>query len=77
MLLLIAPLKVSMERFWRMVWENKIPTIVMLTKCTEAGKVHYAIIYCCMHVILGIACIDRQCTHAQSVITLENETLWI
>ena len=25
--------------FWRMVWEQKLVTIVMLTKCTEAGKV--------------------------------------
>ena len=24
--------------FWRMVWEKHIETIVMLTKCTEAGK---------------------------------------
>ena len=34
-----GPVEVSVERFWRMVWENQIPTIVMLTQCTEAGKV--------------------------------------
>ena len=28
-----------MERFWRMVWENKMHTIVMVTRCEEAGKV--------------------------------------
>ena len=30
-----------MEQFWRMVWEYEIPTTVMLTQCTEAGKVFY------------------------------------
>ena len=36
---MIGPVEVSVERFWRMVWENQIATIVMLTQCTEAGKV--------------------------------------
>ena len=38
---MIGPVEVSVERFWRMVWENQIPTVVMLTQCTEAGKVWY------------------------------------
>ena len=25
--------------FWRMIWERKTSNIVMLTKCTEAGRV--------------------------------------
>ena len=25
--------------FWRMVWEHKLSTIIMLTKVNEAGKV--------------------------------------
>jgi len=25
--------------FWRMVWEYKLPTIIMLTETIEAGKV--------------------------------------
>ena len=42
-----GPVEVSMERFWRMVWENQIPTIVMLTQCTEAGKVSMILQYVC------------------------------
>ena len=36
-----GPVEASVERFWRMVWEYKLQTIVMLTQCTEAGKVQY------------------------------------
>ena len=35
----IGPVEESVERFWRMVWENKMHTIVMVTRCEEAGKV--------------------------------------
>ena len=35
----LGPVEASVERFWRMVWEYKLQTIVMLTQCTEAGKV--------------------------------------
>ena len=42
-----GPVEVSVERFWRMVWENQIPTIVMLTQCTEAGKVSMILQYVC------------------------------
>ncbi|CAI8037624.1 Phosphatidylinositol phosphatase PTPRQ [Geodia barretti] len=34
-----GPVDVSVESFWRMVWEYETPTILMLTQCTEAGKV--------------------------------------
>ena len=34
-----GPVEESVERFWRMVWENKMHTIVMVTRCEEAGKV--------------------------------------
>ena len=61
-LLLIAPLEVSMERFWRMVWENKIPTIVMLTKCTEAGKV-YSMSTLCNHILLYAHAYFGHCMH--------------
>ena len=33
--LFAGPLPNSLEDFWRMVWEQKLPTIVMLTKCFE------------------------------------------
>ncbi|XP_068073554.2 receptor-type tyrosine-protein phosphatase eta-like isoform X2 [Danio rerio] len=34
-----GPLPVTINKFWRMIWENKVYTIVMLTKCNELGKV--------------------------------------
>ncbi|KAM8938759.1 receptor-type tyrosine-protein phosphatase eta-like [Pelodytes ibericus] len=34
-----GPLPQTVSDFWRMVWEKKISTIVMLTKCLETGKV--------------------------------------
>ena len=37
--LLSGPLPHTVDDFWRMIWEHKLDTIVMLTKCTEGGKV--------------------------------------
>ena len=34
----IGPMDISVEDFWRMIWEYKMPTVVMLTRCNE-GKV--------------------------------------
>ena len=34
-----GPMPNTISDFWRMVWEYKLVTVVMLTKCTEAGKV--------------------------------------
>ena len=36
-----GPMPHTVSDFWRMVWEHKLVTIVMLTKCTEAGKVNW------------------------------------
>ena len=35
-----GPTEQSVERFWRMVWEYQLTTIVMLTRCVEDGKVN-------------------------------------
>ncbi|XP_016432035.1 receptor-type tyrosine-protein phosphatase eta [Sinocyclocheilus rhinocerous] len=34
-----GPLPVTVNEFWRMVWEKNVFTIVMLTKCNEMGRV--------------------------------------
>ncbi len=35
---LLGPTEKTVEDFWRMLWEQKVPTVVMLTKLFE-GKV--------------------------------------
>ncbi|XP_052453255.1 tenascin-X [Carassius gibelio] len=34
-----GPLPVTVNEFWRMVWEKNVFTIVMLTRCNEMGRV--------------------------------------
>jgi len=34
-----GPMPNTFSDFWRMIWEHRLVTVVMLTKCTEAGKV--------------------------------------
>ena len=33
-----GPRSETVERFWMMVWEHRIKTIVMLTRCVEMNK---------------------------------------
>ncbi len=45
---LLGPTENSLDDFWRMIWEQKSPTIVMLTKVFE-GKVcitNFRPLYC-------------------------------
>lgn len=35
----LGPTEASIEDFWRMVWEQEVPIIIMLTGLKENGKV--------------------------------------
>ncbi|XP_056596605.1 receptor-type tyrosine-protein phosphatase eta-like [Triplophysa dalaica] len=34
-----GPLPVTVNEFWRMIWEKNVCTLVMLTKCKEQGRI--------------------------------------
>lgn len=34
-----GPLPTTVKEFWRMVWEQNVQTMVMLTRCNEQGRV--------------------------------------
>uniref|UniRef100_A0A2K5QX22 Receptor-type tyrosine-protein phosphatase H n=1 Tax=Cebus imitator TaxID=2715852 RepID=A0A2K5QX22_CEBIM len=59
-----GPLPQTVGDFWRLVWEQQSHTLVMLTNCTEAGRVK------CEHYWP----LDSQpCTHEHLRVTLESE----
>ena len=40
----VGPLPKTVPDFWRMIWELKLPTIIMLTGVTENGMVNNELI---------------------------------
>ena len=50
----------SVSDFIRMIWEYKLPTVVMLTKCNEGGHVSsiFQFLPCMKHYILEIVCLQ-------------------
>ena len=40
----LGPTELTVVRFWEMIWEYQIPTIVMLTRCVESAKVSWSVI---------------------------------
>ncbi|XP_030053718.1 receptor-type tyrosine-protein phosphatase H isoform X3 [Microcaecilia unicolor] len=61
-----GPLPDTMGDFWRMVWEQRVGTVVMLTNCTESGKVK------CVHYWP----LDyTPCTYEDIMVTIVNETI--
>ena len=55
-----GPTEQTVGRFWQMVWENQLTTIVMLTRCVEDGKVsnwhRLCVIQNTLHSLSYIAC---------------------
>ena len=35
-----GPMRTNFEDFWKMIWEQNVKTIVMLSKLVEDGKVY-------------------------------------
>ena len=57
---LVGPVPNSVSDFIRMIWEYKLPTVVMLTKCTEGGHVsgRFQFLPYTKHCILEIVCLQ-------------------
>ena len=55
--------------FWRMIWEHRLPTIIMITKVTEGGKVscsytcstHYFATKLVSTLVINFVFLQRKC----------------
>jgi len=50
-----APLKETVNDFWRMIWEKRLPIIVMLTNCNEADRVNLSYLNTCICKMLHLS----------------------
>ena len=56
-----GPMPNTIGDFWRMIWEHRLSTIVMLTKVTEGGKVWHVINTEFLYFFLCVCCFQRKC----------------
>ena len=56
-----GPMPNTVVDFWRMIWEKKLPTIVMLTRCFEGrvGGLVLTVEMDCMSLVDVFYCIEK------------------
>ena len=56
-----GPMPNTVVDFWRMIWEKKLPTVVMLTRCFE-GRVGGLVLTAemdCMSLVDVFCCVEK------------------